>query len=84
MVQGGSMRNWYSMENGIKITHIASGSPHEINLSPLEMRLATDNTNINESWEKLVDSVFERLGIWIEGNFELDSIVVNGKERPLH
>jgi hypothetical protein len=73
-----------SMKNGIKITHIATGYPQEVKLSTSEMRLATDNTNINESWQMLVESVYARLGIWIEGNYELETIIINGKERPLH
>ena len=72
------------MENGITLTQIATGYPEQIELNTLEMQLATDNTNINESWQKLVESVYARLGIWIEGNYELETIIVNGKERPLH
>ena len=72
------------MVNGIKLTHIATGYPEEINLNTKEMQLALDNTNINKSWEMLCTSVYVRLGIGIEGNYELESIVVNGKERPLH
>ena len=48
------------------------------------MTLAQDNININESWEKLCTSVYGRLGIWIEGQYELETIIINGKERPLH
>jgi hypothetical protein len=72
------------MENGIIITHLATGQARVIKLNALEMRLATDNTNINESWQKLVERVYARLGIWIEGNYELETIIINGKERPLH
>lgn len=72
------------MENGITLTHLATGYAQAIKLNALEMQLATDNTNINESWQKLVESVYARLGIWIEGNYELETIIVNGKERPLH
>jgi hypothetical protein len=72
------------MKNGIKITHIATGYLQEVKLSTSEMRLATDNTNINESWQMLVERVYARLGIWIEGNYELETIIINGQERPMH
>ena len=78
------IREVIKMENGITLTHLATGYSEQIKLNTLEMRLATDNTNINESWQKLVESVYKRLGIWIEGNYELETIIVNGKERPLH
>ena len=72
------------MKNGITLTHIATGYPETIELNALEMILAQDNININESWEKLCTSVYGRLGIWIEGQYELETIIVDGKERPLH
>ena len=72
------------MVNGIKLTHIATGYPEDIPLNSKEMQLAMDKTNINKSWEMVVASVYERLGIWIEGNYELEKLVINGKEQPLH
>ena len=73
------------MKNGLRLTHLATGIPEEIPLNGKEMQLAMDNSSkLNISWEMHCESVHSRLGIWIEGNFELDEIVVNGKVKPLH
>ena len=73
------------MVNGIKLTHIATGYPEEIALNYKEMQLALDKSdNINKSQDMLLDCIYERLGIYIEGNYELETLVLNGKERPLH
>jgi len=72
------------MINGIKLTHIATGYPEQIDLNAKEMQLAMDKTNVNKSWYMLVQSVYARLGVWIEGNYELEKLIVNGKESPLH
>ena len=78
------IREVIKMENGITLTHIATGYPEQIELNAIEMTLATDHININESWEKLVESVYVRLGIWIEGNYNLETIIINREERELH
>jgi len=78
------------MENriicGLHLTHIATGIPKTITLNSKEMQLATDKnpTTLNDSWDLMCRSVFEREGVWIEGDFEVDEIVVNGKVRPFH
>ena len=71
---------------GLHLTHIATGIPTTITLNQKEMQLATDKnpTTLNESWDLMCRSVFEREGVWIEGDFEVDEIVVNGKVRPFH
>ena len=73
------------MKNGLRLTHIATNIPEDIPLNAKEMQLAMDKgPNLNRSWEMMCESVFSRIGVWIEGNFELEGIVINGKEKILH
>ena len=73
------------MKNGIKCTHLATGYPVEIPLNYKEMQLATDKSDMsNDSWDIMCDAVLERTGIEIIGQMELDQIVINGIDKPLH
>ena len=78
--------NYLQIANGLVMSHMATGIPKTITLNQKEMQLATDKnpTTLNESWDLMCRSVFEREGVWIEGDFEVDEIVVNGKVRPFH
>ena len=71
---------------GLHLNHIATGIPKTITLNQKEMQLATDKnpTTLNESWDLMCRSVYEREGVWIEGDFEVDEIVVNGKVKAFH
>jgi len=69
------------IENLLVMTHIATGYPESVILTQDEMVLAKDKSEtINESWYKLCESVKERTGLEIEGNFELESL----GGRPIH
>jgi len=69
------------MKNLLVLTHIATNIPESVELTDSEMVLAKDKSKtINESWWKLCESVKERTGLVIEGNFELESL----GGRPLH
>jgi hypothetical protein len=73
------------MENGIKGTHIATGYPCCIELTPREMELATCNDIcMNECWDKMNDSVFLRTGEVIIDQVEIDTITVNGVVKNFH
>ena len=76
------------MENriicGLKLTHLATGIPKTITLNQKEMQLATVKTDINECWDLMCRSVFEREGVWIEGDYEVDAIIVNGTTKDFH
>jgi len=73
------------MINGIKCVHLATSYPVEIPLNYKEMQLAMDNgDNCNSSWDIMCDMVKERTGIEIQDQLELQTIIVGGKERPLH
>ena len=73
------------MINGLKLTHIATDYPQDVPLNGKEMQLAIDNSDMmNESWSLMCESVMSRLGIEIEGNFEIDYIVLNGQQKVFH
>ena len=73
------------MINGLKLTHIATDYPQDLPLNGKEMQLAMDNSDMmNESWSLMCESVMSRLGIEIEGNFEIDYIVLNGQQKVFH
>ena len=72
------------MKNGIKCTHIATSYPVEIPLTHIEMQLATDKKDPDTSWNLMCKVVMKRTGIEIIDQMELDNIVINGKEFPLH
>ena len=72
--------------NGIILSHIATSIPEAIALNSKEMQLAMDKgTKQSESWAMLCDSVEHRVGIAImDGNWELEKIVIGRQVRPLH
>ena len=73
------------MKNGITLTHLATSYPIELPLNGKEMQLAMDNSDMmNDSWSLMCESVMCRLGIEIEGNFEIDYIVLNGQQKVFH
>ena len=65
----------------LSVTCLATNIPLDIELDLVEQAWAKDKNpeTINQSWEKLCDSVFVRLGIDMQG-FELESL----GGRPIH
>ena len=54
------------MKNILKMTHLATGYPVEVELTDAEMTLAKDKSdNMNASWEIMCNSVQWRTGIEI-------------------
>ena len=70
------------MQNILKVTHLATNIPVEIELDMVEMSWAKDKNpqTINQSWDKLCESVRARTGHNIPGEFELETL----GGRPLH
>mgnify|MGYP003664667815 FL=1 len=66
------------MKNILKMTHLATGYPVEVELTDAEMTLskAIDDA----SWEIMCNSIEQRTGIEIIGQMELDTL----GGRPLH
>ena len=60
----------------LAMTHIATDIPVEIQLDLVEQTFAKDKNpeTINESWDKLCESVLQRTGHDIQGNFELETL----------
>ena len=79
-----------SMQNGLRGTHIATGYPVDIPLNAKEMQLATvKGPYINECWDLMCASVLSRADHntfvdHIEGNIDIDFIVINGVEKVFH
>lgn len=79
------MRGEYMIKNKLEVTHIATGYDETIILNTKETQLAIDNTSMmNESWTLMCDSVYSRLGVWIEGNYEVNTITVEGITKEFH
>ena len=74
------------MINGIKIQQRGGDfRVIDVPLNSKEMQLAMDKSNMqNASWSLMCDSVNHRLGLYIIGNYNLDSIFINGVQNPLH
>jgi hypothetical protein len=73
------------MINGITCTHRATGQLVEIPLNYKEMQFALDEGNtLLDSWNLLILMLIERLDLNLQGNYELETITVNSKTRPLH
>jgi len=73
------------MINGLKCTHLATGYPVDIPLNYKEMQLAMDKSDRqNDSWDLMCALVLDRCGVEIIDQMELEKIVINGLERPLH
>lgn len=64
------------MQNILKLTHLATNIPVEIELDLVEMSWAKDKNpqTINQSWDKLCESVKVRTGHDIPGNFQLNTL----------
>jgi hypothetical protein len=72
--------------NGIILHHIATCIPQAIALNGKEMQLAMDKSDKqNDSWEDLCASIESRTGLAVmDGNWELERLVLGGEVRPLH
>ena len=72
--------------NGLQMTHIATGYPETIALNAVEMKFLFDKdpSTLNDSWELLCESVYDRLGIRIQGEFEVDNILIDGTLLTFH
>jgi hypothetical protein len=87
--RGNMTKDWEiwegNMTNGLIGTHIATGIPMEIPLNYKEMQLALfKDVNGVEKWDIMADALFERTGITIIGQMEIDYMVVEGIKRVFH
>jgi len=75
-------------QNQLLGTHIATGYPIEITLNAKEMQLATvKGPYINRCWEYMCESLESRGEAGrdlIEGNIEIDYIVIEGEVNVFH
>jgi hypothetical protein len=64
------------MKNILSLTHLATNIPVDIELDLVELAWARDKNpkTINESWDKLCESVKVRTGHDIPGNFQLNTL----------
>jgi hypothetical protein len=64
------------MKNILSLTHLATNIPVDIELDLVELAWARDKNpkTINESWNKLCESVKVRTGHDIPGNFQLNTL----------
>ena len=60
----------------LTMTHIATNIPVDIQLDLVEQSFAKDKNpeTLNSSWDKLCESIFQRTGYDIPGNFELETL----------
>ena len=73
------------MNNGLTLTHLATGVSQTIELTNTEGYLARDDSSLmNECWTEMCESVYNRLGIWIEGNYQVDEIIHDGITMKFH
>jgi hypothetical protein len=73
------------MVNSLKGTHIATGQPVEVELGKREVLLIEAiGGDINGNWEKAMDLISVRTGIEIIGQVDLETITINGIEKPFH
>jgi len=70
------------MINGLKLTHLATGTPQEVPLNAKEVQLYFAGSNYG--WDTACKSVQDRTGIQIQGNYEIDEIVINGIPKVFH
>ena len=69
----------------LKGTHIATGQPVEVMLSRREVLLITaPYGDINGNWEKAMDLISVRSGIEIIGQVDIETITIDGIEKPFH
>ena len=66
------------MQNLLVMTHLATGYPQEVELTDEEMVLAKSTSDVD--WEKMCNSIYERTGIEIIGQMELETL----GGRPIH
>jgi hypothetical protein len=73
------------MVNSLKGTHIATGQPVEVELGKREVLLIEAiGGDINGNWEKAMDLISVRTGIEIIGQVDLETITIDGVEKPFH
>jgi FMN-dependent NADH-azoreductase len=73
------------MAYSLKGTHIATGQPVEVELGKREVLLITAiGGDINGNWEKAMDLITMRTGIEIIGQVDLETITIDGVEKPFH
>ena len=80
-------QNKTTLKNGLIGTHLATGIPMEIALNYKEMQLALSSKLIGkgyEQWDMMAAALFERTGITIIGQMEIDYMVVEGTKRVFH
>ena len=71
--------------NGLKGTHIATGTPVEVDLSKKELLLIESTTgNINDNWTNAMQLLYVRTGIEIIGQVDIERIIINGVDRRFH
>lgn len=81
---GMKIDNYLKIANGLVMTHLATGIPNTITLNAKEIQLATSKTDIDKCWLYMCKSVQHRLGVWIEGDYSVDAIIVNGTTKDFH
>jgi len=79
-----NIENYAGIVNALVMTHLATGTPMMITLNTKETQLATSKTDIDKCWLYMCKSVQHRLGVWIEGDYEVDAIILNGKTKDFH
>ena len=62
--------------------HLATNQPVEIVLTPVESRLAQGKTN--EDWNAMCTLIASRTGHVIQGQIQIDTLTINGVDRPFH
>jgi hypothetical protein len=62
--------------------HLATNQPVEIVLTPTESRLAQGKTN--EEWNALCVSIEMRTGHIIQGQIQIDYLIIDGIKRAFH
>ena len=70
------------MNNALLGTHLATNQQVEIELIPQEVQYY--HSGSNRDWNKLCDSIQNRTGIEIQGQIELEYVIINGNKRVFH
>ena len=65
-------------KNLLTMTHLATGYPEQVELTEEEMVLAKSTSDTD--WETMCNSIYERTGIEIIGQMELNTL----GGRPIH
>ncbi len=65
-------------KNLLTMTHLATGYPEQVELTDEEMVLAKSTSDTD--WETMCNSIYERTGIEIIGQMELNTL----GGRPIH